>query len=114
MPCHGRAMAVIPQHGVGVMQKNALHLTQRFLCWPATLVFLTDKRGYLLDEGFEIAFTDGDAAVHDSAESTTGYRVELKPGMDFYAWHRFAFNYPQPLCLALRPPTATGNPQTAD
>ena len=76
--------------------------------------FLTDKRGYLLDEGFEIAFTYDDSTVHDSAESTTGYRVILKRGMDFYARHRFAFNYPQPLCSALRTPTATGNPQTAD
>ena len=91
-------MAVIPQHGGGVMQKNALHLTQHFLCWPATLVFLTDKRRYLRDEGLEIAFTDGDSVVHDSAESTTGNRVIFKPGMDFYARHRFAFNYPQPLC----------------
>ena len=98
MPFHERAMAVTSQHGGGVMQKNALQLTQHFLCWPATLVFLADKRRYLRDEGLAVAFTDGDSAVHDSAESTTGYRVELKPGMDFYAWHRFAFNYPQPIC----------------
>ena len=98
MPFHGRAMAVTPQHGGGVMQKNALHLTQHFLCWPATLVFLTDKRGYLRDEGLAIAFTDGDYAVHDSAESTTGYRALLKPGTKFDAGHTFAFNYPQPLC----------------
>ena len=60
--------------------------------------FLTDERGYLRDEGLEIAFTDGDSVVHDSAESTTGYRVLFQPGMEFDAWHRFAFNYPQPLC----------------
>ena len=84
-------MAVTTQHGDGVMQKNALHLSQHFLCWPATLVFLTDKRGYLRDEGLAIAFTDGDYAVHDSAESTTGYRVILKRGIEFDARHRFAF-----------------------
>ena len=76
--------------------------------------FLSDERGYFRDEGLEIAFTDGDYAIHDSAESTTGYRALLKPRMEFYARYRFAFNYPQPLCSALRTPTATGNPQTAD
>ena len=98
MPFHGRAMAVTSQHGDGVMQKKTLHLSQHFLCWPATFVFLTDKRGYLLDEGFEIAFTDGDSVVHDSAESTTGYRALLKPGTEFDAGHKFDFYYPQPHC----------------
>ena len=98
MPFHGLAMAVTSKHGDGVMQKNALHLSQHFLCWPATLVFLTDERRYLRDEGLEIAFTDGDSVVHESAESTTCYRVILKPVMEFDARHRFAFYYPQSLC----------------
>ena len=60
--------------------------------------FLTDERGYLRDEGLEIAFTDGDYAVHDSPESTTGYCALLKLGTEFDARHRFAFYYPQLLC----------------
>ena len=60
--------------------------------------FLTDERGYLRDEGLEIAFTDGDYAIHDSAESTTGYRALLKPSPVLDVGHKFDFDYPQPHC----------------